>query len=187
MKKFVFFPISVLFLFGCEQIRDLVNQTFETEFNREFEWRIPEGSFSQSEPFREVWEGQLDLSDSDFPDEVRNNISELFEIQVPGITLEITEMEGELSTPASLWGNLDFTDPETGQVVASFPVPEVQIQGEGTVIHVPIEEGLVDQLTNSLLTMPKLDYSLEFLFSGEGPVNANTHMTVPMEIALQLL
>jgi hypothetical protein len=186
MKKKWILYVVFLCILSCDEVRELMDQSIATEISWDFELEVPEGVFTVNEPFREIWHGQLDLSDNEFPDQVRNSVSDLFSIQIPNISLEITDIEGDLNNPAMVWGNLTFSDPDTGQELVRFELPEMPLQEEGTIIQVPMEDALVDQLTSSLLSMQKLDYALELLYGGEGPVNATTELTVPMEIGLQL-
>ncbi len=185
MKNKLLFGIFIIWLSGCDEVRDLLEQSFETEITRDFELEIPEGDFT-SQPHSEIWYGQLDMADNEFPEQVRNGVSDLFAVEIPSITLEVSDIVGNLTAPSSLWGDLTFSDPETGQELAWFELPEMQLHEEGSQIQVPLDEAMVDQLTSSLLSLQKIDYSMELLYSGHGPLAVSTELIMPMGITLQL-
>jgi hypothetical protein len=191
MKKLAF-TISILFIFtSCELVEELLNTSYSTTFKESFDVQIPAGDYTEDSPFLILKEEDIDLTDDEFPQEVRTGVSELLDIQFRSVLLlfegQLTsENEKLLENQGVISGTILFSNPEDPTQNVEVVVPPVSSLNTEPV-SLPLPDNVANSITQLFLGSPRIQFIMNLRYVGPAPFEGEVIMEIPMDISIGLI
>ncbi|MBW3468946.1 hypothetical protein [Arthrospiribacter ruber] len=191
MKKLAC-TFTILFIFtSCELVEELLNTSYSTTFKESFDVQIPAGEYTSDSPFLILKEEDIDLTDDDFPQDVRTGVSELLDIQFKSVELlfkgEVASESGKiLESEGVISGTILFSNPDDPTQNVEVVVPPVSSLSTEPV-SLPLPDNVANSITQLFFGSPRVQFIMNLQYVGPAPFEGEVVMEIPMEISIGLI
>lgn len=191
MKKLAY-TFTILFIFtSCELVEELLNTSYSTTFKESFDVQIPAGEYTSDSPFLILKEEDIDLTDDDFPQDVRTGVSELLDIQFKSVELlfkgEVTSESGKiLESEGVISGTILFSNPDDPSQNVEVVVPPVSSLSTEPV-SLPLPDNVANSIAQLFFESPRVQFMMNLQYVGPAPFEGEVVMKIPMEISIGLI
>lgn len=191
MKKLVYILPLLLVLTSCELVEEILNTSYSTTFKESFDIKIPEGQYTEDSPFLILKEEDIDLTDDEFPQEVRTGVSELLDIQFQSVLLLFQgktpdENEKAFENEGMISGTILFSNPDDPAQNVEVIVPPVSSLSTEPV-SLPLPDNVANSIAQLFFGTPRVQFIMNLQYVGPAPFEGEVSMEIPMEISLGLL
>lgn len=191
MKKLAY-TFTILFIFtSCELVEELLNTSYSTTFKESFDVQIPAGEYTSDSPFLILKEEDIDLTEDDFPQDVRTGVSELLDIQFKSVELlfkgEVASENGKiLESEGVISGTILFSNPDDPTQNVEVVVPPVSSLSTEA-ISIPLPDNVANSITQLFFESPRVQFMMNLQYVGPAPFEGEVVMEIPMEISIGLI